>query len=217
MDTSFWYNGDIYDGGTTVKKKRSKNYRPATKAGARGKTLCVNLFAGAGARKSTIACTVHGLLKTHGITSEYTGEYAKDLAWEGRLTLKVDQMKVFGEQSHRQFRLRGQVDVIISDSPLLLSSVYRTSDTLMDALILQEHNKYNNMNFFVSRGVSYIRKGRHETKKEAIEIDNKIIKLLNDKQIVYDSIGGEAEAINFVLGKVLQRLNIKQRYKICKA
>ena len=60
-------------------------------------------------------------------------------------------MKLFGEQSHKQWRLKGQVDIIISDSPLLLSSVYRESDSLMDALIMQEFNKYDNMNFLLVR------------------------------------------------------------------
>jgi hypothetical protein len=195
---------------------RSKNYRPSTDEGGKGKTICVNLFGGAGIRKSTIACTVHGLCKIHGITSEYTGEYAKDLAWEGRLALKVNQMKLFGEQHHKQWRLNGQVDIIISDSPLLLSSVYRTSDTLMDAIILQEHNKYDNMNFYLRRKSDYVKKGRHETKKEAITIDKKILKMLSDKHIPFDIIDGEWYASNYVLEKILKRLNIKQRYKVCK-
>ena len=193
---------------------RSKNYRPSTKEGAKGKTLCVNLFGGAGIRKSTIACTVHGLCKIHGITSEYTGEYAKDMAWEGRLELKVNQMKVFGEQHHRQWRLDGQVDVIISDSPLLLSSVYRTSDTLMDALIMQEYNKYDNMNFYLKRQSNYIRRGKKETKNQAIKIDQKIFYMLKDKHISFETIDGSWYASNYVLEKILKRLNIKQKYKI---
>lgn len=166
---------------------------------------------------STTAVLLHGILKMHGITSEYTGEYAKDLAWEGRLGLKVDQMKLFGEQSHKQWRLNGQVDIIISDSPLLLSSVYRTSDTLMDALILQEHNKYENINFYLERPKQYIRKGRKETKDEAIKIDEKIKKLLGDKQIPHTTIGGNVDGINLVIDIILEKLNIKKTYKICKA
>jgi len=198
------------------KKRRSENYRPKTEAGKQGKTICVNLFAGAGARKSTIACILHGILKMHGITSEYTGEYAKDLAWEGRLGLKLNQIHIFGEQHNRQFKLDGQVDCIISDSPLLLSSVYRTSDSLMDALIMQEFNKYENINFYVNRGEAYTKKGRKETKKQATKMDGKIINLLNYKQIPYTRIEGTVEGINHVLETILKRLNVTQKYKVCK-
>jgi len=198
------------------KKQRSENYRPKTEAGKQGKTICVNLFAGAGARKSTIACIVHGILKMHGITCEYTGEYAKDLAWEGRLGLRLNQVFIFGEQHNRQFRLGGQVDCIISDSPLLLSSVYRTSDSLMDALIMQEFNKYGNINFYVNRGETYIKRGRRETRKQATKIDEKIINLLNDKHVPYIKIDGTMEGVNHVLETILKRLNVTQKYKVCK-
>ncbi len=197
------------------KKQRSENYRPKTKAGQNGKTICVNFYAGAGARKSTIACTLHGLLKMHGITSEYTAEYAKDLAWEGRLGLKINQIHLFGEQHNRQFRLNGQVDCIISDSPLLLSSVYRTSDTLMDALVMQEFNKYENINFYIIRGKSYTKKGRHGTKIHATKIDEKILNFLNYKQIPYIKIEGTVDGVNQVLKTILKRLNTTQKYKVC--
>ena len=198
------------------KKQRSENYRPKTKIGQNGKTICVNFYAGAGARKSTVACVLHGLLKMHGVTSEYTAEYAKDLAWEGRLGLKLNQIHLFGEQHNRQFRLDGQVDCIISDSPLLLSSVYRTSDTLMDALVMQEFNKYENINFYIIRGKSYIKKGRHETKTQATKIDKKILNFLNYKQIPYTKIDGTINGINQVLETILKRLNVTQKYKVCR-
>ena len=197
-------------------KKRSENYRPKTTVGKQGKTICVNLFAGAGARKSTIACILHGILKMHGITSEYTGEYAKDLAWEGRLGLKLNQIHIFGEQHNRQFRLDGQVDCIICDSPLLLSSVYRTNDNLMDALIMQEFNKYENINFYVNRGEVYIKRGRKESKKQATKIDEKIINLLNYKQIPYTKIEGTMEGVNQILETILKKLKVRQLYKVCK-
>ncbi len=198
------------------KKKRSENYRPKTVVGEQGKTICVNLFAGAGARKSTIACTLHGILKMHGITSEYTGEYAKDLAWEGRLGLKLNQVHIFGEQHNRQFRLDGQVDCIICDSPLLLSSVYRTSDSLMDALIMQEFNKYENINFYVNRGETYIKRGRKESENQATKIDKKIINLLNYKQIPYTRIEGTIEGINQILEIILKKLKVRQKYSVCR-
>ena len=84
----------------------------------------------------------------------------------------------------------------------------------MDTLILQEYNKYENINFYLTRNSDYIRKGRHETKKQAIEIDNKILSLLKDKQISFETIDGSWHASNHVLEVILKRLNIKQKYRI---
>lgn len=194
---------------------KNSNYSPKTKIGRNGKTLCCNFFAGAGARKSTVASLLHGFLKLHGITSEYTAEYAKDLAWEGRLELKkLNDIKIFGEQHNRQFRLNGQVDIIISDSPLLLSSVYRESDPLMDALVMREYNKYENINFYMRRPKKYIRRGRKESRAEATKIDNKVRDLLDDRAINYKVIEGTLEGVNFVLETILKRLNVKQTYRI---
>lgn len=198
-----------------VDKVRTKNpnYIPQYWKGE--KTLCVNFLAGAGAGKSTIAVLLHGFLKMHGVTSEYTAEYAKDLAFEGRLELAIDDLKLFGEQQHRQFRLRGKVDAIISDSPILLSSIYRTNDNLLDALVMQEFNKYENLNFYVVRKKRYIKAGRKETKEEATKIDTRTRKFLDDKQIPYTVVEGTWEGANQVLKIVLEKLNITQKYKIC--
>jgi hypothetical protein len=197
-----------------LKKQVDSNYIPKTLVGKMGKTICVNFCAGAGARKSTVASLLHGFLKLHGITSEYTAEYAKDLAWEGRLDLKINDIKIFGEQHNRQFRLNGKVDCIISDSPLFLSSVYRGQDSLMDALVMREYHKYDNINFYLKRPEKYIRRGRKENREGAVEIDNKVLELLNNKAIPYTTIQGTVDGVNTVLKIILERLNVKQLYKM---
>ena len=200
-----------------VKKKfrKNPNYSPRTKTARNAnKTICINFFAGAGAGKSTIATFLHSMLKMHGITSEYTGEEAKDMAWEGRLSLKVNDVGLFGLQHNRQFRLNGQVDCMISDSPLLLSTVYRTNDTLLHALVLQEFNKYDNINFYVTRTKPYVKRGRKESKKGAEAIDKKTIEMLKTNHIPYTEVNGDWEGANKVLSFLLGRLGIKQLYEI---
>lgn len=197
---------------------RNENYEPKTEtAKSLKKTICINFFAGAGAGKSTMSTSVHGLLKMHNINSEYTAEHAKDLAWEGRLALRRNDVHIFAEQHNRQFRLDGQVDCIISDSPLLLSSVYRDPpDTLLHAFVLQEFKKYENVNFYVKRLKPYNPLGRQGDKKHAELIDEKTINMLRNEQIEFTIVDGNWEGANKVLETVLQRLNIKQQYKICK-
>lgn len=181
------------------------------------KTDIVNLYAGAGAGKSTTAVSVQGLLKMHGVNSEYTAEYAKDRAWEKTLAVKRNDLHMFAEQHQRQFRLDGEVDIIISDSPLLLSSVYRNPpDSLLHALVLQEMKKYHNINFYIKRVKPFNPKGRLGGLKDAEKIDDLVLNMLEYEQIPFKTVNGNNDGVNEITGDILQRLNIKQKYKICK-
>lgn len=194
------------------------NYSPQTEIARKSeKTLVVNLGSGAGAGKSTTACTLQGIFKMHGITSEYTGEHAKDMAWDGRLKLKRNDVHMFAEQHNRQFRLDGQVDCIITDSPLFLTSVYKSpQDKILDALVMQEFNKYDNITFYIVRKKEFIARGREGDIKDAQEIDTATLDFLNNNNIPYTKIDGTWEGINQIAEMVLERLNVKQLYKICK-
>ena len=201
-----------------MKKVRTDNYKPKTDMGVKAlKTLCINFFAGQGAGKSTIATILQGFLKMHNVNSEYTAEYAKDMAWEGRLALKRNDVHMFSEQHNRQFRLNGQVDCIISDSPLLLSSVYRDPpDTLLNAFVMQEFKKYENVNFYVKRVKPYNPAGRLGDLKRGEEIDEKTLNMLKNEQVPFTIINGDWQGANKVIEIVLDKLNMKETYKINK-
>ena len=125
------------------------------------KTKCLNLFAGPGSGKSSIGTGVFSLLKLHLISSEFTGEYAKTLAWEGRLSMKVNSLKIFAEQHHRQFILDEKVDVIVTDSPLLLQCAY-VDDIWYQNLCVKLHHDFDNKNYYLDRVKAYEDTGRKE-------------------------------------------------------
>lgn len=86
--------------------------------------LVINLYGGPGTGKSTTAAWLFALLKARGINAEYVQEYVKQWAWEERQPVKYDQFYFFGKQSRKEYSLFKNVDVIITDSPVSLSSYY---------------------------------------------------------------------------------------------
>lgn len=86
--------------------------------------LIVNFYAGPGAGKTTVALELTAELKKAGFNVEYVPEYAKELVLENKTELLKDQQHVIDEQYRRLDRFRDSVDVIVTDSPLLLGQVY---------------------------------------------------------------------------------------------
>ncbi len=182
---------------------------------AKRQTILVNLFAGAGAGKSTCASGVFSLLKHHNVNAELITEYAKDLVWEGRLHLNRNDIEIFAEQLRRQHRLRGKVDVMVTDSPILLSSVYiEPFDEQFHATVMREFKKYNNMNYYIKRVKPYMKLGRNESENGAKKIDDKAIEFLDREQVQYEVRLGDNETVNYITGLILGELGIKQKYWI---
>ena len=171
-------------------------------------TIVVNLFAGPGAGKSTIAANVYADLKWAGVNVEMALEYAKDLVWEERFATLENQIYVFGKQLHRMNRLVGKVDVIITDSPLLLSSIYKPKDISQsfDDLVLDEFNKFNNVNYFIERKKPFNQKGRLQTEEQAKEKDKEIKGFLNNHYVFFDEIPGDSDGVNVATMRTLHFL-----------
>ena len=199
------------------KSKKQKNREKYEKMRYTAKmlTICVNLFAGAGAGKSTVASGVFTILKQHNVNAELITEYAKDKVWEGTLHLQRNDLEIFAEQLKRQFRVNGKVDVMITDSPIPLSSIYlQPPDELFNAIVMREFKKYNNMNFFIKRIKPYLKIGRAETEGGAKAIDRKVLEFLNHEQIQYEIRNGDPETVNYIAGLILKKLGVKQKYFI---
>lgn len=163
-------------------------------------TKVINLFGGPCAGKSTLASLLFYNLKTQGLSCEMALEYAKDKVWEESYSTLHNQIYVFGKQHHRMWRLNDKVDVIITDSPLLMSIEYdSTNNSIFRELVLFEYNKYNNINFFIERSDKYVQEGRIQTLDEAIKIDNSIKETLENLHIPYISIPQGEEGAKIVL------------------
>lgn len=149
----------------------------------------INLFAGPGTGKSTTAAALFAELKYRGVNCEYIPEYAKDAAWEGRSKkfFKAQQL-IYGKQSWRFDRVKDEVDIMITDCPLMMGLVYMPSDFPMPSLryvIHEDYNRYENLNFFLKRNKVYNPKGRNQTEAEAKQLDQDIRDMLDRTDIGY--------------------------------
>jgi adenylate kinase family enzyme len=147
----------------------------------------INLFGAPGSGKSTVAMRLTSDLKVQGYNCELVTEYAKDLTWSKRHEDLRVQPYIFGKQLHKIERLIGKVDVIITDSPLLLSLIYTKEEWPLSfrQAVKDIFIKHNNYNFLLHRTWEYKSVGRNQTKKEADEIHEKIEKLLLDLKVHY--------------------------------
>ena len=152
-------------------------------------TIFINLFGGPGTGKSTLCASIFASLKMKGIDCEMALEYAKDVVWEESFPKLKNQIYIFGKQHSRIFRLKGKVDVVITDSPLINSVVYNSEDNkYLDDLVIHEFSKLKNMNYFLIRGTDYNPNGRAQNLEEAKMVDDKYKSILKDGDIEYTNI-----------------------------
>ena len=172
------------------------------------------MLAGPGTGKSTTCAGVFSELKWRGIDCEIATEYAKDKVWERSFDTLNCQTYVFGKQLHRMFRLRGKVEAIITDSPLLLSLIYDERKLpSFTQLVLDEFYSFYNINIFLKRIKKYNPNGRMQTEKEAKAIDRKIQKLLKTHDIPYSSIVGCRESVQDI-ADIIEESVLKERQKV---
>lgn len=173
-------------------------------------TKIINLFAGPGAGKSTTAAGLFYLLKCKGINCELVHEFAKDLTWRNMRDRLAIQPYVFGKQLERVESLIGKVDYIITDSPLLLSSIYLSENDYggihFHNTVIHTFKNHDNINYFLTRSKDYLQVGRSQTLAQAQLIDHRIKELLQKESIEYSTVAGNADA-PYVISKQLDTRN----------
>ena len=172
-------------------------------------TIIVNLFGAPGAGKSTGAAYIFSKIKMAGVNAELVTEFAKDKVWEESKEVFNNQIYIFGKQSFKISRVMNKVDVIITDSPIILSSFYNSDETIqeeLDALVMKTFNSYNNMNYFIERVKPYQEKGRFQTEEESDQIADKVSTLLDEKEVDYEVIAGDTEGYDYIVKQILHKL-----------
>lgn len=148
--------------------------------------VIINLFGGSGIGKSTLAANVFYHMKCQHRNCELVTEYAKDLVWREAFKDLNDEFYVFAKQHHRLKTVANHVDYIVTDSPILLPIIYDPEqDPLFRQFVLRTFNRYNNINFVLTRRKPYNPIGRLQTADEAKELDVVIRELLDTENIPY--------------------------------
>jgi hypothetical protein len=154
------------------------------------------LYGGPGSGKSKLACYLNYMLMDYDI--DLVSEYIKAWAYEGKIPESLDQWYVYGKQTHEEDRLlrtsrktkKPIVDLIVTDSPLYLQCCYSkmfnvpgTEQALEKTHLFEK--MYPSLNIFVDRPAVYRTGGRYQSKKQAIAMDNYIVKNLEEWKIPY--------------------------------
>lgn len=171
------------------------------------KTLIVNLFGGPCSGKSTTRAGIFNILKLNNIECEESLEWFKSKVYEENPYIPKDQLYSFSKQRKSLLQLVSKVNVVITDSPLLLSIIYsKEPNPYFQDLVLWEFSRFNNFNFFLNRNFEYKTSGRINTEEEATIIDLKIKKLMIENEIKYEEVDGDENTSKILAHKILKKL-----------
>lgn len=175
--------------------------------------LVVNLFGAPGAGKSTGAAYIFSQLKMMGINAELVTEFAKDKVWEGSKAVFENQAYIFGKQYFRISRVQDKVDVVITDSPLLLSAFYSNDPVLGEefvSLVSKVFNSYDSMNIFIDRVKPYNPSDRFQTESESDALSQKLNQFLSQHEVSCDHYSGEIASYDSLVKVIADRLGTKR-------
>lgn len=155
------------------------------------KRIC--FYGGPCSGKSTTVPGIFRELKIRGHNIEYVPEYIKNWAYEGRMPKSFQQLYVFAKQLNREDVLFPHVDMIVTDSPLLMNTVYSKKynfpgwKQLMDLAMLYEV-EFPGLHIFLDRkNLPYKSEGRYQDLNDALEMDLLILDVL-EKNVKFQKL-----------------------------
>ena len=173
------------------------------------KTVIVNLYGAPGAGKSTGSAYIFGQLKMNNISVELVREFVKDKIYEKSEGVFNDQVYIRGKQHFRQTNVKGNVDVIITDCPLIVQAYYTDkykfpyADELRQ-LVLKLYSLENNINYFVNRDKPYNPDGRFQTEADSDSISGNLKEYLDNLGIEYKEINGNITDYDSVVADIIK-------------
>ncbi len=172
--------------------------------------IVVNLYGAPGAGKSTGAAYIFSQLKMRDINSELVTEFAKDKVWEGSKAVFENQAYIFGKQYFRISRVKDKVDVVVTDSPILLSCFYGKNDPVLgeefNTFVKKVSDSFRSLNAFIERVKPYNPAGRFQTEEQSDEISGKLQDLLASYGVQLQYYPGNIEGYNRLVEDTVKML-----------
>jgi len=174
----------------------------------------VNMLGGPGVGKSVLRSQTFIELKLQHLPVEEVSEYAKDMVWDQRHNMFIEQDMMLTQQYWRLRRLvLNDIEVAITDTSLLLGFIYSPADyfpTFFDHM-LSLYYSFNNINIFLRRGnFPYQQEGRNQTLEQAhikdMEVIDKIV--IANSLPVYVLTAGDSENANTIADIVLGKSDL---------
>lgn len=176
--------------------------------------LLVNLYGDAGSGKTTGAAYVFSKLKLAGVKCELVQDVAKEKILEDNIKAMKNQAYIFGEQYFRLSRLEDEVDVVVTDSPLMLESLYSDDERLGTAfkkVVLNVAKSYSSIDFFVKPAVYHRGKKGKIEEDELSEFSKKTIAMLDKHFPSYVTIDGNKGGYDQVVKAVFAAIDLKTK------
>lgn len=191
------------------------NVNKPTDAKYAKKAIVINIIGGPGTGKSIITADVFAALKRKYISCEISAEYIKKKLREQALKAVQSQIYIFAKQQFQLFTLKDDVEVTVTDSPIILSAIYdRTKCEHLKALILKEHRKYKNMNYYIERDpkAEYEQEGRYQDLEGAKKVDDDVKKFLKKNKIKHKVLYGIGkDSLDTIVNDVLKKLRKRKK------
>ena len=188
------------------------------------KTIVVNLIGAAGSGKSTLASEIFAKLKREGYNCEYVPEFVKKSVYENNMTILNNQLVILANQYYNMDILRDKVNIIVTDSPIILSIFYNQNnhskentfkipDEIFKKLILYIHGTFDNLNFFIVRNHEYKREGRYQDEDQVKLEEAKLMNMMNKLNIDMQHLLSTDDCAKIIIDKVKERMKFYDSLK----
>lgn len=142
----------------------------------------INILGGPGRGKSTLAAALFAEFKNAqhqlGLQVELVQEFVKTWAYTGRRPEGFDQFFVTASQMQaEEILLRSGVDVVITDSPVVLGTTYAPAflKNSLQSIVASYEAAYPSLNVILDCKKPFFQKGRFQTETEAEVLHQQIV------------------------------------------
>ncbi|MBR5940177.1 MAG: toprim domain-containing protein [Neisseriaceae bacterium] len=147
--------------------------------------LLINIYGAPATGKSYTAETLTALMNEHGIQTALVTEYATDLIKQGRQDELKDQVKVTSEQLNREQEALKTANLVITDSPTRLGTIYAPENQKAEVAQIAEQSTHTpSINIFLQHNAesleAYAMTNRIHNANQSLEIQSQLAEMLSD-------------------------------------